>query len=194
MGDDLNTSKSALRSALLARRRALTPSEVASLSLAAQERLLALDVFSAARTVHCYVGVKANEVRTDRVLEETLASGRRLVVPCVVGDVLEHREVRAVAELRPSAFGLLEPPPDAPRVAPNEVDLVVVPGLAFDSSGNRLGLGRGYYDRFLAGIAAVKAALLYEFQIVGSVPAEASDVPVDLLVTDTRVLQVRRPA
>ena len=86
---ELASRKRELRAASLARRRALSTADVETLSAVIQGRLLALPQFQAARTVHCYVGVKANEVRTDRILEETLANGRRLVVPCVAGAVLE---------------------------------------------------------------------------------------------------------
>jgi 5-formyltetrahydrofolate cyclo-ligase len=71
---------------------------------------------------------------------------------------------------------------------------VVVPGLAFDLAGNRLGFGKGYYDRFLSGVAATKAAVLYDCQIVESVPAGPRDVPVDLLVTQRATRKVTRPA
>jgi 5-formyltetrahydrofolate cyclo-ligase len=72
-------------------------------------------------------------------------------------------------------------------VDPREIELVVVPGLAFDRSGARLGFGRGYYDRFLSQVSGVKAALLYTLQLVADVPAGARDVPVDLLVTELGV-------
>jgi 5-formyltetrahydrofolate cyclo-ligase len=183
----LRARKRALRAAALAARRSMDPAEVAALGAAIQEHLLQLRDYRDARTVHCYVGVKANEVPTHRILREALRSGRRLVVPRVDGDRLEHHEVRDLSELRPEAFGLLEPDPSAPRVDPREIDLAVVPGLAFDRAGNRLGLGKGYYDRFLGGTPAVKAALLYRRQLVEEVPAGEGDVTVDLLVMETGV-------
>jgi 5-formyltetrahydrofolate cyclo-ligase len=192
-GEDPRTAKRRLRDEAAALRRGMSPREVETRSAVIQEALLALEEYAAARVVHAYVGVKGNEVRTDRLLLETLRSGRRLAVPRVDGDELAHHEIRAMSELRASRFGLLEPAPDAPRVDPSELDLVVVPGVAFDRAGNRLGLGRGYYDRFLAGIDAPAAALLYRTQLVDVVPAGPRDVPVDLLVTDTGVLRARRP-
>jgi 5-formyltetrahydrofolate cyclo-ligase len=182
--------KRALRQAALAERAVLLPDEVESLSAAIQERLLAVEEYARARTVHAYVGAKANEVRTDRILARTLASGRRLVVPRVAGERLAHHEVRSLSDLAPARFGLLEPDPASPEVDPGEIDLVVVPGLAFDRSGNRLGFGKGYYDRFLSGIRAVKAAVLYGRQIVEQVPVSERDVPVDLLVTEDGVEHV----
>ena len=121
-----------------------------------QDRLLALDDFRRARIVHAYVGVKAQEVRTHAILAETLRDGRRLVLPRVEGDRLVHHEIQSVEDLVLSRFGLYEPPPTAPRIEPADIDLVVVPGLAFDRAGNRLGFGRGYYDRFLARFPSVE--------------------------------------
>jgi 5-formyltetrahydrofolate cyclo-ligase len=187
--EGLRSAKAALREEAAARRAAMRPAEVDQRSAVIQETLLALEEYRAARVVHAYVGVKGNEVRTDRILLETLRSGRRLAVPRVAGEELAHHEIRAMSELRASRFGLLEPAPDAPVLDPAAVDLVVVPGVAFDREGNRLGLGRGYYDRFLAGVAAPKAALLYASQLVERVPAGPRDVPMDLLVTDAGVLR-----
>ncbi|HEY7529699.1 MAG TPA: 5-formyltetrahydrofolate cyclo-ligase [Gemmatimonadota bacterium] len=187
--EDLARAKAALRGEAAARRKALRPEEVDLRSAVIQEALLALEEYRAARVVHAYVGVKGNEVRTDRVLLETLRSGRRLALPRVAGQDLAHHEVRALSELRAAAFGLLEPAADAPAVGTDELDLVIVPGLAFDRRGNRLGLGRGYYDRFLAGVRAPRVALLYSTQLVERVPAGPRDVAVDLLVTDAGVLR-----
>jgi 5-formyltetrahydrofolate cyclo-ligase len=184
---DLRERKRALRESMLAARGALAPRVVAEMSSAVQDRLLGLDEFRRARLVHAYVGAKANEARTDRILAETLRTGRRLAVPRVEGDRLAHHEIRSTAQLVASRFGLLEPDRSAPLVDPGEIDLVVVPGLAFDRAGNRLGFGKGYYDRFLRDVRGVKAALLYTLQLLDEVPADEHDVPVDLLVTEKGV-------
>lgn len=184
---ELRARKQALRESMLAARQALAPSVVAEVSTAIQQRLLELEEFKTAGLVHAYVGAKANEVRTERIIAETLRLGRRLAVPRVAGDYLVHHLIRRPSELHPSRFGLLEPDPAAPRVDPSEIELVVVPGLAFDRSGARLGFGRGYYDRFLNEVSGVKAALLYTLQLVDDVPAGDQDVPVDLLVTELGV-------
>ncbi len=165
----------------------MIPAHVETLSRGIQEAFLALREFREAWVVHSYVGIKANEVRTDRILLETLRSGRRLVVPRVSGDRLEHHEIHSLADLRAAPFGLLEPDPMAPTIEVEEIDLVAVPGVAFDRAGNRLGLGKGYYDRFLSGSRAVKAALLYSCQLVDEVPVARHDVPMDLLITEDAV-------
>lgn len=191
--DGLAARKQKLRSAALASRRTMSPADVAARGRAIQEALLELPEFEAARVVHCYMGIKANEVPTRRILEETLRSGRRLAVPRVDGDRLAHHEIGDVAQLQPAGFGLLEPDPESPRVDPAEIDLVAVPGLAFDLRGNRLGLGKGYYDRFLTGLAASKCALLYRRQLVPRVPVGPRDVAMDVLITESGVERSRNP-
>jgi 5-formyltetrahydrofolate cyclo-ligase len=181
---ELRERKRALRESMLVARAALSERAVAQKSAVIQGRLLGLDEFRHARLVHCYVGVKAGEVRTDRILAETLRSGRRLALPRIEGDRLIHHEIRSTEELVPARFGLYEPPSSAPRIDPAEIDLVVVPGLAFDRAGNRLGFGKGYYDRFLGEARAGKVALLYAVQLLDEVPADEHDVPVDMLVTE----------
>jgi 5-formyltetrahydrofolate cyclo-ligase len=186
--------KRALRESMLAARGALSDRAVALKSAAIQDRLLGLDEFRRARVVHAYVGVKAQEVRTHAILAETLRDGRRLVLPRVDGDRLVHHEIRSTDDLVLSRFGLYEPPPTAPRIEPADIDLVVVPGLAFDRAGNRLGFGRGYYDRFLAEVLGVKAALLYSLQLLDEVPSDEHDVSVDFLVTEKGVERCGPPS
>jgi 5-formyltetrahydrofolate cyclo-ligase len=98
--------------------------------------------------------------------------------------------------LVPGAFRIPEPPADLPLVSPDEVDLWLIPGLAFDRRGNRLGRGAGHYDRVLAGTRGRKVGIAWDFQVVEDIPAEAHDVPMDALVTDAgwfRVGPVDKP-
>jgi 5-formyltetrahydrofolate cyclo-ligase len=91
-------------------------------------------------------------------------------------------------ELVPARFGLLEPDPNRMRVAsPNEADVIIVPGVAFDREGRRVGFGGGYYDRLLSGNGALAVALSYEGQLVEKAPVDAHDVPVDVIVTERAI-------
>ncbi len=103
-------------------------------------------------------------------------------------------EIRSLDELVPGTWGILEPPENSRKVVPaEEIDLAVVPGLAFDRQFNRLGYGAGYYDRFLPKLKknAVKAGICYSIQLIDQIPVEAFDIAMDIIVTDTEVL-VRR--
>lgn len=95
------------------------------------------------------------------------------------------------AELVPGRFGLLEPPADAPRVAPSEIDAVIVPAVAYDERGFRLGYGGGYYDRLLPMLRpdCLRIGVIFDEQLLAEIPAEAHDERVDVVVTPTRVIR-----
>lgn len=183
--------KTELRRAALGARRAVMNPEALSRRIWA--RLEGLAEFAAARTLLVYLDVR-NEVRTRFRLAELLASDRRIVVPYCDGKRLRLVQLRDPAELEPGAFGVLEPTAELRaraerRVEPAEVDLVIVPGVAFDRRGGRLGHGQGYYDRLLAELRpdAARIGLAFACQIVASVPLETHDVRVDAVVTEDAV-------
>ncbi|MFA0753197.1 MAG: hypothetical protein IMHGJWDQ_000968 [Candidatus Fervidibacter sp.] len=114
-------------------------------------------------------------------LPRTLPQEKRLEFRCVS---------RLEMDLQPGAFGILEPKRSCPLVLPEELDLLVVPGRAFDECGNRLGRGLGYYDRFLKLLPprTLKIALAFECQIVQRIPTKPNDVPMDVVITEQRIL------
>ncbi len=123
------------------------------------------------------------------------ARGARLALPVIVapGSPLIFREWQDGEKLEPRAFGLMEPPESAPELVP---DILLVPLLAIDPDGNRLGFGKGYYDRTLAGLRAAGAplavGLAYEAQMVAAVPVDEFDQPLDWLVTEVRAGRLDR--
>jgi len=127
----------------------------------------------------------ADEISTEFLVQAAAARGLRVAWPRVAGDVLVFAECPPAA-LEAGASGVLAPPADAPVVVPSEGDLVLVPGVAFDADGGRLGRGGGHYDRVLAGLPprATSVGIGYDFQLVASVPTEEHDVPVHVVVTD----------
>ncbi len=184
------------RQTMLDRRRQLSPLEVAKRSLAAQERLLAWPRFHRVQTVALYAPVR-NEVATDRLFSALSRRGARIAYPRVIGDDLTFHQVLHSQELVPGAFGVAEPSSECLRVVDEEIDLVVVPGVAFDRRGHRLGYGKGYYDRFLAARHDAGGRLVgfcYDFQLVESLPVEKHDVPMDLLITDRQLYDPARCA
>ena len=188
-GERVSDRKVELRRAVLARRDNEPDRDERSTRIL--QRLVERPEYRDARTVMTYVGV-GSEVPTVPFIEAMLQSGRRVVVPWCEPEDLRLFELRALDELGPAAFGLLEPSPslreDGERLPGLEVvDLVVVPGVAFDQHGGRLGHGKGYYDRLLArrrpGTPAI--ALAFQCQIVDAVPMTDWDVPVDLVLTES---------
>lgn len=186
--------KVALRREVLARRAALP--DRASRSMAIEARLHSLHEFEAARTVASYVGV-GDEVATTALLARALARGVTVAVPWRDGNDLHLARILSLDELVPVSFGLLEPPPGlaaspARMLAPPDAGLLLIPGVAFDRLGGRLGHGKGYYDRLLerAGPGPLRVALCYECQLVDRVPMVAGDEPVDLVVTEDATYRV----
>jgi 5-formyltetrahydrofolate cyclo-ligase len=158
---------------------------------------LAAQEFRSARTVLVYQS-DATEVDTREILLACLDQGKRAGLPRVDAEAkrLQALEVAEVArDLERSRYGFKEPLPDRPAIPLAELDLIVVPGRAFDSAGRRLGRGGGYYDRLLAqpGLRAVTAALAFDCQVVEHVPAAAHDRTVDLIVTESRTLRTAAP-
>ncbi len=112
---------------------------------------------------------------------------KTVLLPRIEGDRLELRAVRGVEELVEGKFGILEPPPNAPRVEPR-ADFILVPGLAFDPAGGRLGRGGGFYDRFLAGFEGVKVGVCFPELVVDEIPMEPHDIRMDFVVTSEGII------
>lgn len=199
MSDDLRQAKAELRARMAAARDAIPPAERARASAAILERLLALPEWQAAGTVFVYVSFRS-EVDTRGILSAALARGRvcgparksRVLVPRVVrarGEI-DACEIYSLDDLAPGGWGILEPAdPAAPAADPSEVDLVILPGLAFDAAGARLGYGAGYYDRYLRRTRpdCARVAVAYQAQILPEVPAGPHDERVGAIVTEDRV-------
>lgn len=185
-------AKERLRVQIRARRREMDGDWREGASRTILSRLEALPVFQQARCVQTYVALRY-EVNTHELIRRMLQEGKQVVVPRVAaGNTLQQYFINDFSELQADAFGILEPPPNSSRFAAAEsFDLVLVPGLAFDRAGHRLGAGKGYYDRFLAGIQVPKIALAFEFQLVERVPREPHDQRVDMIVTEDEVITCR---
>ena len=183
--------KRAIRAKALAARRALTPDEVAQKSEAILRRLRSLGEFASARAILTYVSSKDNEVDTLPLIRSALETNRTVLVPLAVPSTREMvwSELKSLDELEPSTFGILEPKEDCRRpVQPDETDAAIVPGIAFDTAGHRIGYGGGYYDRFLDTFRGKRIALAYEVQVYESIPSEPHDLPVDIIITEERAI------
>jgi len=185
----LSMDKRSIRAALLQQRLALTATQTSLLGHAAQVRVLELSYFRKATTVALYSAVR-NEVDTTLLAEAALAAGKSLCFPCVNGEEMHFYPVNSLDELQEGCFGVCEPQPAEMEVAAAQIDFMLVPGVAFDLSGHRLGYGRGFFDRFLegAGFYGQRVGLAYDFQVVERLPAEEHDQMVDLLVTEARII------
>lgn len=176
------------------RRMALVPEDRSQRSRAAAALLVGLPEAAHARVVAGFVAARG-EIDPAPVLEDFRRRGGEVVLPRVSdGSPRLRFHAATAADLRPGAYGMLEPDPACREVPVEAIDLFVVPGLAFDGAGRRLGYGGGYYDELSAHVRGAKAVLIgfaYDFQIVARCPAGEGDRPVACVVTDDRVL---RPA
>ena len=172
-----------------ARRRRAALTDRATLSQAIWANLRKLQAFIDAPRIFSYANT-STEVETIPFFAEALLAGKTMVLPCTLQTTLRFFEVTSVATLSPGAYGILEPNLETQQTAtpvePRPGDLVLVPGIAFTSSGIRLGHGAGFYDRFL-GVCdrrIAKAGLAYSAQIFPKLPEEPFDIRVDYLVTE----------
>ena len=177
-------TKKELRAAMRRKNLGITPSERAAASGRIFARAELSEAFGRARTVGVFCSL-ADEPDTSEALARWSAAGRRLAVPRVEGDVMRFYEYDP-RTMRPGAFGIAEPGPEARLCEPRELDLVIVPGTAFTAAGARMCRGRGYYDKYLAQpeVHAVKIGVCYAHQLVGELPSEPHDVAMDCVITD----------
>jgi 5-formyltetrahydrofolate cyclo-ligase len=188
-------TKDELRERMRARLESLSAAQVRAASAAVWERLSVLASFASANWLLVYVS-KGHEVDTHGLIRQLLALGKRVCVPKF--DEAAQRygasEVRDFdSELVEGRFKILEPRSEAVRrVEAAKLDASLVPGLAFDKHGNRLGRGLGFFDAILRDARGTKIALAHDFQVVSEVPAEPHDVGVDFIVTEARVVETKR--
>lgn len=175
--------KKALRRQVRAQKSQLTAEAVRAASADIFRQLEELPEFGVARTVMAYWSMD-DEVATHEAIERWSAD-RRVALPVVVGDSLELR-LYDPSQMLPGYRGILEPGSDATKVEPYEVDLAVIPGMAFDSEGHRLGRGGGFYDHLLPQLACMKVGVCLDCQKVAEVPCEEHDCMVDKVITNTR--------
>lgn len=200
---EIRGEKKRLRSEIRRKRRELGASCRKEADAAIVKRLEDLKAYRQARTVFCYVSV-ADEVDTGELIRNMLTAGKRVAVPrcgaCGEEDPpgtekgrMEAYEITSLDDLEPGMYGIPEPKEYCRRILPTEIDLCIVPCLCVGSDGTRLGYGGGYYDRYLIRMRpdAVCAALCRENTQGAEPPAEPHDRPVDMAVTENRVIVYR---
>lgn len=154
------------------------------------ERVFSLPEYKEAGTIFTFVGMDL-EVDTRRIIQKALSEGKRVAVPKTFGKgIMVPCEISGLQDLMPGRYGIPEPKEDAPEVSLGEGDLILVPCLACDLEGMRIGHGAGYYDRLLAGSRAFKAILCFDALVVDGIPYDDLDVRSDIVVTETRVVRV----
>ena len=188
-------SKAALRLALLSQRNSLSTEKAESWSRSIQARLLETPLYKSANVIALYSSVQ-NEAATEKIRDHSLHNGKRVIYPRLLPNRrLEFVEIQSASELVPAKSGIAEPIGAKVFSHCAKIDLLlIVPGIAFDAKGNRLGRGQAWYDRVIRqwGLGATPVGLAYEFQVIDRVPVDAWDEKVLFISTQERFIDCRR--
>jgi 5-formyltetrahydrofolate cyclo-ligase len=185
--------KRQIRRSILAVRRGLSAADRLACSRRIWERVAVLSCFRQARVVLGYMAFD-HEVLTDGLIRQAIASGKQLVLPIVQTD-RQGMALYGIQDLEgdvaPGYRGILEPQPQRTQaVAPETLELVLVPGVAFDHRGGRLGFGAGFYDRLLSRLPRdiPTVGLAFDFQVIPRLPSQPHDIMLQAIVTESRVI------
>ncbi len=191
-GFDVLKVKSDLRRYFLEKRLSLSYIETYERSEKIKKNLFELKSFREARGIALYYPIK-NEVRTQSIFKSAKELGKDIYFPRVQGTILEFREVTDLRVLKIGRFGIPEPGLYSPKLEIKDIDLIIIPGIAFDRLGVRIGYGKGYYDRAISKIDGKKRiGLAYDFQLIDLVPLERCDEKVGMIVAESGVIICER--
>lgn len=149
-----------------------------------KQKLHSLDDFTRAKDIFVYIS-KDSEIDTRGIIETSLKQGKDVYCPIVKNRQIKVGKLRNTEDLRPGRFGILEP---EKTVRKNKFDIIIVPGIAFDKNGSRIGRGGGYFDRFLEKTSGKKIALASDFQVLDGIETEKHDVLMDKIITEKRII------
>lgn len=186
-------NKQDIRQQMINKRRSLIRKEVIDKSFLIEEHLLSVEAIQNARTIMTYIDING-EVITRYFAQNALNAGKRIVVPVCIPESgkLLASEILNLSELELGYMGLFEPIKDFIRpIDTKDLNVVIIPCVALDFNGNRIGYGKGYYDRFLSELSpsVMKIGLAFEFQLVPNIISEYFDVPVDLIITEKDIIK-----
>ncbi|MCC5906540.1 MAG: 5-formyltetrahydrofolate cyclo-ligase [Balneolaceae bacterium] len=182
----VSEEKSRLRKQFLAIRKNLSETYVQEQSRVIFDKLKRLGAFTKAEWIHCYVSISKNhEVSTHDFIRECIRLNKKVAVPKMSGSgTLKHFQITSFDQLKENEWGVPEPE-SGKEVSPEKFSLIVVPMVAGDRQRNRLGYGKGYYDRFLVQSNALKTGVLFNCQLHNDqLPVEPFDVDLDVLFTE----------
>ncbi len=189
--------KSSIRNEIINKRKLLSTEELNIKSQQIYNNLKSLPLYSDAQSVMLYMDFKG-EVKTDYILKDLLSNNKKAIIPISVPKTMNmvlSQVMDPEVELSRSSYGILEPKPEYIReINPGILDLVIVPGIAFDTEGYRIGYGGGYYDYFFgnAGESIPSVAIALDLQLIDKVPIESFDKPVDFIVTESKIIVCNR--
>lgn len=183
-------TKAKIREILLKKRKNLAKTKIKEKSKKILFKLANLKEYKKAKTVLFYHPID-NEVDTASLIKKELKSGKKqiaLLRICGKTNRMHIHQITDLKDLKIGKFNIKEPYTHHPVIAKKDLNLIIVPGIAFDKSLNRIGYGKGYFDKLLKTLKCTKIALAYDFQIIENVPAEKHDQKVDIVITEKTIL------
>ncbi len=188
-------TKKLLREEVASHRKNENRESVESKSIEITGRVIDLIPFIKSQSIMCYMDFK-NEVMTQYIIRHCFEHGKRVVLPLVdkidgLRKIVPYEIMDIERDVIPGTLGILEPKKDRAKIInPEEIDVVIVPGVAFDLYKNRVGYGAGLYDRFLESVntSCTKIGIAFEFQVYDAVPVEEHDIPLDFVITEERII------
>ena len=188
--------KKALRKEILTKRSILDAVEKEEKDRKILDRFYDSNYYREAKNIFIYISYDS-EINTKGIIKKALMDNKKIYVPRTEFKtrLMDAVEITSLNNLIESEYGILEPSVEEPHIDPNEIDLIVVPGVAFDRNGGRMGYGAGFYDRYFKKISkdnvkkVIKLALAYDFQILEKIPMNEQDVPVNYIITEKEFYQ-----
>ena len=182
-------TKKDIRKELSKKRNMLSEDEIAELSKNILVKLLSINVISSEKKVFAFISTKS-EVSTDELISYCFDKGISVSVPRVYGDTMKFHRISSFEDLSKGTFGIFEPDSDLPVIVPDSDSVILMPGLAFDLYGGRIGYGGGYYDKYFEKKnQGLKIAVCFDFQVLKDkrIPVEESDIKPDMIITDKNI-------
>lgn len=188
--------KKALRKEILTKRKKIERTEKEKMDKRISDRFYISKFYKEATNIFIYISYDS-EIETKVIIDKALKDNKKIYVPRTEFEtkIMDAVEIESLDNLVESSYGILEPSNNEPRIDPNELDLIVVPGVAFDRNGGRMGYGAGFYDRYFKKITKgnieriTKLALAYDFQVLDKIPMNEQDVPVDFIITEKEFIE-----
>ena len=189
----ISERKKGLRQKMLAMRRALSANETESRSSSLKENILSLPEYKNAKKIMAFLAMKG-ESNLDGFIRQALLDGKEVYIPvCLPECQMEAGRLIDMEHFEKGPLGLRNLPAGYEVTSPESLDLVLIPGLAVSQEGIRLGMGAGYYDRYLARVPFEKrVAALWDFQVIPDIPSEPFDQKIAKIVTDKSVIVTKR--
>lgn len=177
--------KSILRDKITLKRDSLTKKTIDTKSRLILTNLTNLGIFNNSKNINCYIS-KDSEVNTHDLIKLIIQNKGKVIVPYIDKE-MDSAELSDFNKLINGKFGILEPK-EKKAFNKDMLDLIIIPGVVFDKRGNRIGRGKGYYDRFLKGANAKKIALAYDLQLFENIPADSHDIKMDYIITESKII------